>query len=423
MAMALNADGQLVATADYNESQIYLRDRDTGRLLRTLDTGTEGFATKTFAPEGRLLASAGRARDHQTTVAQVWDADSGREHWRRQLVYWGQPSFSPDGRLLAGFGRDQVLLLEAATGKELRSLPFRGGIGLAFSPTGRTLTCRDEGGITLLELASGKERCRMPVDRDPAEGVTPVVRFSPDGRWLAGGGKHGAVHVWDASRGRLIRSFAGHDSMVTALAFTPDSRVLISGSLDSTMLVWDMAGVTAPLRASAAYAGDADVPASWKALADADAKAAFRAMQVLIDAPERSLPLLREQLRPVLAVDPKQLGRWLAALDSDQFAERQRAETELEKHGNQVEAALRQFLAAKHSLEAKRRAEQVLARLQGPVTDPQLLRQLRAVEVLEFIGTAEAREILRTLGSGALDAKLTQEAAASLRRLGLSGRR
>jgi hypothetical protein len=205
-----------------------------------------------------------------------------------------------------------------------------------------------------------------------------------------------------------------------ALAFTPDSRTLISASRDSTMLVWDVAGMTAPSPAPVGHPG-ANVTSSWKDLADEDAKVAFRAMQRLIDSPERSLALLRERLRPVAAVDARQIGRWLAALDSDRFVERQRAEAELAKQGDQAEAALRRFLAGQPTLEARRRAEQVLARLQGPVTEPEQLRQLRALEVLEFIGTDAAREILRSLASGAPDAKVTQDAAASLRRLGRSG--
>jgi WD40 repeat protein len=195
MGLALSADAQLVATVDMNESQIRVRDRATGRLLRTLGTAAEWLRTVTFGPEGRLLASAGRGRDHQTTIAQLWDADSGRECWRREVASWYAPTFSPDGRQLAGFSNDQIVFRETATGTELAALHFQNGIGLAYSPTGRTLACRDPEGITLVELASGGERCRVPVARDPTEVQIGLVRFSPDGRWLAAGGKHGVVHV------------------------------------------------------------------------------------------------------------------------------------------------------------------------------------------------------------------------------------
>ena len=46
-----------------------------------------------------------------------------------------------------------------------------------------------------------------------------------------------------------------------------------------------------------------------------------------------------------------------------------------------------------------------------------VLRGLRAIEVLEAIGTAEARTILQELAKGTPGAKLTREAAAALARL------
>jgi hypothetical protein len=42
---------------------------------------------------------------------------------------------------------------------------------------------------------------------------------------------------------------------------------------------------------------------------------------------------------------------------------------------------------------------------------------LRAVEVLEHLDAAESRRLLETLASGAAEARLTQEAKASLARL------
>jgi HEAT repeat protein len=159
------------------------------------------------------------------------------------------------------------------------------------------------------------------------------------------------------------------------------------------------------------------VAAGWKDLGSADAKAAFRAIRLLVEAPDQSLPLLRKHLRPAPAADLTAIDRWLAELDSARFSEREEAMRQLERQGSPAEAPVRGFLAGKPSLEARQRAEQVLARLRGPVTDPDRLRQLRALETLEYIGNAEARQILRELSGGVGEAKLTQDAAATLRRL------
>jgi len=52
-----------------------------------------------------------------------------------------------------------------------------------------------------------------------------------------------------------------------------------------------------------------------------------------------------------------------------------------------------------------------------PALSPENLRTVRAVEVLERAGTAEARAVLKKLASGASGAVITVEARAALARL------
>ena len=82
-----------------------------------------------------------------------------------------------------------------------------------------------------------------------------------------------------------------------------------------------------------------------------------------------------------------------------------------------AELALRKVLAASPTLETRRRAERLLGRLDPWAPPPDRLRVSRAVEALEYIGTREARQLLRTLAHGAPEARLTQEAEAALKRL------
>jgi DNA polymerase-1 len=92
------------------------------------------------------------------------------------------------------------------------------------------------------------------------------------------------------------------------------------------------------------------------------------------------------------------------------------ARDELEKLGEPAAPALRQALENKPSLEVRRRIEELLEKAKTPTGEN--LRSLRAVQVLEHIGTDEARQVLKKLAEGAAGARLTQEAKASLERLG-----
>jgi hypothetical protein len=124
--------------------------------------------------------------------------------------------------------------------------------------------------------------------------------------------------------------------------------------------------------------------------------------------------LLKERVKPVSA---DQLGRLLADLDDNDFPVREKATLELERLGKFIEVPLRKTLEKQPSLEARRRIERLLETLERTGPAPEVLRSLRSVEVLELIGTTEAREGLRTLAQGADDAELTREARAALERL------
>lgn len=84
--------------------------------------------------------------------------------------------------------------------------------------------------------------------------------------------------------------------------------------------------------------------------------------------------------------------------------------------GSAVEPALREALAKATSAEARRRLEALLA-VPGIVKSPEALRRVRAIHVLEQIGSDAAREILMRLGKGAPAAYETLDAQLALERL------
>ena len=50
------------------------------------------------------------------------------------------------------------------------------------------------------------------------------VAFSPDGSYVATGGKDGAASVWDAASGREVHDLRKHKGGVNAVAFNPNGR-------------------------------------------------------------------------------------------------------------------------------------------------------------------------------------------------------
>lgn len=115
--------------------------------------------------------------------------------------------------------------------------------------------------------------------------------------------------------------------------------------------------------------------------------------------------------------EARHVVRLIADLDSEEFTVRQKARAELRRLGERAEAELRKALNGKPTLEARKRIEELLESISASYRSPQKLREFRALEVLEHIGTSEAQAVLRTLADGAAEASLTCEAKASLRRL------
>jgi WD40 repeat protein len=317
----------------------------------------------------------------------------GGEPFRLELpVEWRpiQAAVSPDGRLIAqAVGRSaigekgitiwlegSVVVHEAATGKPVLTLPREWCGPIAFTPDGRGLVTTSGEAITRWDLATQK----------------PVVRHK--------------------SPGLFVGSF-GH-SFASSLAVTPDGARAVTGHIDTTTLVWDL---PPPPRRAKALSGQ-ELTAAWADLAGADAGKAYAAVWALADAAEDALPFLRDRLQPAVAPPQEQLRKLLADLDGPRFATRAEAERELTGLADRAAPALRQALAGTPSLELRQRAEKLLTILEAPVvTDTEVLRQLRAVAVLEQIGTADARQVLRRLADGAPDARLTRAAQASLDRL------
>jgi hypothetical protein len=113
--------------------------------------------------------------------------------------------------------------------------------------------------------------------------------------------------------------------------------------------------------------------------------------------------------------DAGRTARLIAELDSEQFSSRQRASAALAKLGDAAEPDLRLALRRTRSAEQRRRLGQLLDKLAEDAPEP--LRACRALEVLERIGTAEAKSVLEVLAGGAAEARLTREARTALEQL------
>lgn len=154
----------------------------------------------------------------------------------------------------------------------------------------------------------------------------------------------------------------------------------------------------------------------WSELGSDDAGRAYKAMRRMAGAPEQAAALLGKELKPIPVVGEEEIAALVLNLSSDDYKVREGATHALTKIGAQALPVMKKALSGDITLEGRKRLERLVEQASSQ-TSVSLVRVLRAVEVLERTGTADARRVLESLSGGAPQALVTREAKASLQRL------
>jgi WD40 repeat protein len=472
-SVAYSPDGRLLATGGGDkldqDNLIRLWDAHTGKELRQLVGHGSRVNVVAFAPDGRLLASGGDRED----VPRLWDAPAGTPQGRlisprcdqerggqeRRITalaflpcgqrllsgndegliqIWDVPTRREIGQLRGHEGRITALALSAdgktlysgsldrtvrvwdiGLRKDVRHLGNHGdGIkGLALSPDGKLLAVAVgdwPGKVWLWDLLRQREVGRLEGELSRLG----QIAFSPDGKMLVAASADERLRIWEVATRRERKQFAGHPAEVRAVAFSPDGLRLASGSADSTVLVWALTERAAMEERPARFFSTDQLVNLWSDLGSEDAAQAHRAICALLNAPDEAVEFFNSRLQPDPELAPERLARMIADLDDARYGVRAKATSELARLGELAEPLLRKQLSQPSSQEMRRRVELLLRRLEGSTVSPANLRTLRAFEVLEKIGTADARRILERHSREASATRLGDESRSALERLG-----
>ena len=218
------------------------REEENGRVFELFDP-VGGEITALAAYAGRLytgdetgkvwafgLRSKTRMRDEDNGFfSQVNDIAISPKSFSK----------SANGEAIVIAGSNSMLLVTNGKGQlnAKLNIPDRSVLDLEFSPDGTMLAAATVDYNILLWSTQPYAPLKTFAGHD---GVVTSVAFSPDGTLLASGSNDSKVLIWDLATGETIQTLTGHKGAVNDVAFSSDGSQVISVSDDGSGLVWQL---------------------------------------------------------------------------------------------------------------------------------------------------------------------------------------
>ena len=294
-ALAFSPDSATLASGG-GDKAVRLWDMASGQMRRSLSGHGDWVTTVVFSADGRTIASGScdwafhRGRDTSrfqwpdpgcVSEIRLWDAVTGE--LKRTVNEPGRLlslAIAPDGNSLAcGIGKDVRIydLRTEGPGRVVARHDFD-VTSVAFADGGAAVVSGShDQTVQYTSVVTGQAKWRAPGHFEQVNSLA----ISPDGSILVTGSSDqrfavrvlkaddksigaGAVRVWDAQTGRLLRRLGDPSEQIMAVALSPDGRRIASGGASSdgkgVVRLWDTA-------TGEAVWGQADHPAEVLAVA------------------------------------------------------------------------------------------------------------------------------------------------------------
>ncbi|KAF7980316.1 hypothetical protein HWV62_39116 [Athelia sp. TMB] len=246
-ALAFSQDGQIIVASG---PDCTLRAWDTGNGAQiSFFLNTHPITAFEFAPDGKKICfcdEAGNMNFFDLASGELLGCKIITVDRLRHTI-----ELSPHNNIPVSVGVRKVDVWDLKSKRKLHSFgslvddgPTHNSGFVVFSALGKYLVSFSDKNIFLWDTETGAFVRRF---EEIEEFTAPIccAEFSPDEKYLVGGGNFNGVYLWNVQTGMLVGGkFVGvGDSLGNvscAVTFTADGKHIMSGSIDGTVRMWEV---------------------------------------------------------------------------------------------------------------------------------------------------------------------------------------
>jgi len=238
-SLAFLSEGRVVSITDQNTLAVIAPNESQAKEL----TGLDGRPVNVVTSANSALIVAGSS----TGAIGLWDGNgAAKSPIRTGLKVAYALAVSADGELVAVGGPPddaRIEVWDTASAKLRQSFAASGGpiTNLAFQPGGDLLAATDlQGALRIWNARDGKLVKQITATQQ--QQWFSALTFSPDGSMLVTGSPNGDTVFRNAQTGEIVAILAGRATGigVYALAFSPDGQVLAAGLSDQSVRLFTL---------------------------------------------------------------------------------------------------------------------------------------------------------------------------------------